>query len=239
MKVFKLFLFSIPLFFTQNLQGQKEPYFFEKVYTSNTLDHYAIFENSDVEMQFLDTVVANKIYLAIVTFAPRKRHLCLVKKDLQHWLCYSLGNRYTDFNYKLLDFDSIPGKEIQLSLRRSNGRSTWSGGFSEYITKKVIISLKDFNCYFSIEYMACYINWSNILETDNDPTKRDEIIGSEIEMLEGTEIELQPSYGKLVLREVESDCGSDLKGYEGPEPVSQEVFEYELRGGKLVLKSKN
>lgn len=239
MKSFKYSFFAFFLIFSLDLTGQKDPFIFEKEYPIRTLEHKAVFEKADIQIDFLDTIIENEVFLATLSYEPRNRQMCLLKRDHQHWIAFQLGRNYSEAHYKLREFDSIPGNEIHISLHKSGGRSTWSGGFSEYTTKELVLSLRDFKCYFSLEYMACYINWSNTLENDNDPNTRDEIIGSELEALEGTKIDLKISQGKLFLKELKSDCGSDLKGYEGPETISNQIYEYKFQQGKLVLESKS
>lgn len=238
MRSFKSYLILIIIFSVLKLQAQEfEPHSFEEEYFFHPLEHRAVFENADVPIEILDTIVENEIYLAQVTFAPRERHQCLIKKELQHWICYTISDRYSTVTYEYVDFDTIPGKEIHITYSISGGRSGWSGGFSEYNTGEILVNLNDFTCYYSLFYMECYLSWSNLLENDNpDSSEPIEIIESYSDAIEGLNIKMKIEPGLLSVWQELSDCGSDLKDYPGPEEVSPTVFEYRISGRKLVLK---
>lgn len=236
----RCFNLLIIIFFTLvqfNLKGQ-DPYLFENEYLFHKLEHGAIYENAKLPIEINDTIVEGELYLARISFNERDHFQCLLKKDQQHWLYHILTKQYSTISYEFVDFDSIPGKEIHITTKASSGRSTWGGGFSEYTTKEYILNLKDLSCYFSLFYMDCYIVWTNNLEEmEEGSTKRQEILGSELDYIEGTAIQLDISPGILSLQQVESKCGDKLDGFEGAEAINKTIFEYEFGDGKLILKS--
>lgn len=238
MRSFKSYFLLVFLLSILQSQAQEfEPHPFVEEYQFHPMEHKAIFENANVPIEILDTIIENEIFLAQVTFSPRERHQCLIKKQGQHWICCTISKQFSTVTYELVDFDSIPGKEIHITYTRSSGRSGWSGGFSEYTTGEMLVNLDNFTCYYSIFYMNCLLSWSNLLEDDDpDTTEQIEIIDSYLDALEGLDIRLKIEPGRLLAWQVLSDCGSDLKDYEGPEEVSPKVYEYGIREGKLVLK---